>query len=54
MLDTDAVRVQLEHRSHLDQWFTEQRCSLLAIVAGRYSLWFAASNVVWSARFTRV
>ena len=34
MLDTNAVRVLLERRSiQLDQWFAEERCSLLAIVA---------------------
>ena len=34
MLDTNAVRVLLEHRTpQLDQWFAEERCSLSAIVA---------------------
>ena len=33
-LDANAVRVLLERRSiQLDQWFAEERCSLLAIVA---------------------
>ena len=34
MLDTNAVRVLLERRSpQLDQWFAEERCGQLAIVA---------------------
>ena len=51
MLDTNAVRLQLERRSpQLDQWFAEERCGLSAIVAAeiRFS---GVSSVISAALF---
>ena len=46
MLDTNAVRVLLEHRSLLlDQWFAEERCSLSAIVAAEIRIGLARQTL---------